>query len=163
MHTVGWQATVPSLRGFAKCVCYRHFCASQHGAWNVDNYRDPQSLNMLFLPLKEQGHQTTALPISSPPENTSKQAYFGSCQLLHWASALECNYSSLYLRWKSKLMKATCAGRDWPSGTVILQGVNCPGSFQTDTWFMRFALWWVRGTWSPCVSKDLQVDSRTEV
>ena len=54
---------------------------------------------MLFLPLKEQGHQTTALPISSPPENTSKQANFGSCQLLHWASALECNCSSLYLRW----------------------------------------------------------------
>ena len=63
--------------------CYRHFCASHHGAWNVNNYRDPQSLNMLFLPLKEQGHQTTALPISSPPENTSKQAYFGSCHLLN--------------------------------------------------------------------------------
>ena len=63
--------------------CYRHFCASRQGAWNVNNYRDPQSLNMLFLPLKEQGHQTTALPISSPPENTSKQAIFGSCQLLH--------------------------------------------------------------------------------
>ena len=36
-------------------MCYRHFCASCQGAWNVNNYRDPQSLNMLFLPLKEQG------------------------------------------------------------------------------------------------------------
>ena len=64
-------------------ICYRHFCASRQGVRNVDNYRDPQSLNMLFLPLKEQGHQSTALPISSPPENTSEQAYFGSCQLLN--------------------------------------------------------------------------------
>ena len=104
--------------------CYRHFCALQHEAWNVNNLRDPKSLNMLFLPLEEQGQQTTALNISSPPENTKKQANSGSCQLLHWASALNVNCSTVYLRWMSTAKKATCAGRVWTCGRVIPQGVN---------------------------------------
>ena len=112
---------------------------------------------MLFLPLEEQGQQTTALKINSPPENTQKQANSGSFQLLHWASALNVNCSTLYLRWMSTVMKATCAGRVWPSGTVIPQGVKCLGSFQSDTWIREFTLWWVRGSRSPSGLKNWRI------
>ena len=71
--------------------CYRHFCALQHEAWNVNNLRDPKSINMLFLPLEEQGQQTTAIQISSPPEtaqNKSIQDHV-NCSMghLHWMSS----------------------------------------------------------------------------
>ena len=41
------------------------------------------SLNMMFLPLEEQGQQTNSSQISSPPENTQKQAILKSKQVLH--------------------------------------------------------------------------------
>ena len=106
------------------CYCYRHFCALQHEAWNVNNLRDPKSLNMLFQPLEEQGQQTTATQISSPLKNTKKQVSSGSCQLLHWASALNVNCPMVHLRWMSKATKATCAERILTSGSLIPQSVS---------------------------------------
>ena len=76
---------------------------------------------MLFLPLEEQGQQTTALQISSPLKNTQKQVNFGSKQLLHLASALKVKSSVVYLRCIASATKATCAGRTLTCGGIFSQ------------------------------------------
>ena len=53
---------------------------------------------MLFLPLEEQGQQTTAIQVSSPLKNTQKQVNSGSCQLLHGPPALNVKSNTGYLR-----------------------------------------------------------------
>ena len=114
--------------------CYRHFCASQHGAWNVNNLRDPKSPNMLFLPLEEQGQQTTALQISLPLKKHSKQVNFGSKQLLQRVPALHSRCNKGYLRCKAGRTKATCVGRNWTCGGIFFSKCQCPGSFQKGMW-----------------------------
>ena len=84
------------------------------------------SLNMMFLPLEEQGQQTNSSQISSPPENTQKQAILKSKQVLHQGSALKLSCSMVYLRCKASGTKATCTERDGTSGTMS----HCFGIFQ---------------------------------
>ena len=52
---------------------------------------------MLFLPLEEQGQQTTAIHKSSPPENTQNKAILDHV-----------NYSTEHLRWMSTAPLSTC-------------------------------------------------------
>ena len=84
--------------------------------------------------------------------STAPLSICAECQLLHCLPALNVNCKEGYLRWAS-LDK-------WQSHSSRCQ---CPGSFQNDTWIREFDWWWVRGSKSPSGSKNLQVDSRTEV
>lgn len=65
---------------------------------------------MLFLPLKEQGHQSTALPISSPTwkhfrtglfwiMSAARRSFCAVLQLSHSVPALEVKNYEGYLRW----------------------------------------------------------------
>ena len=84
--------------------------------------------------------------------STAPLSICAECQVLHYVPALNVKSNKGYLRW-AYLDK-------WQARFSMSQ---CTGSFQNDTCIKEFDWWWVRGSNSPSGSKNLQVDSRTEV